>query len=112
VSLEVRESADGRRFELWEDGELAGYADTVVIGAQMSVPHTEVEPARTGRGLAAVLVREVLDTARSRGQQVLPQCPYVSAWIARHPDYLDLVPPDRRRAYRLPAADASPAARG
>jgi len=33
---------------------------------------------------------------------VLTQCPYVSAWIARHPEYLDLVPPARRQAYGLP----------
>ncbi len=102
VSLDVRESADGRRFELWEDGQLAGHADTTVTGSLMSVPYTQVVPARRGRGLADVLVREVLDTARARGQQLLPQCPYVSAWIARHPDYLDLVPLDRRRAYGLP----------
>jgi predicted GNAT family acetyltransferase len=102
VALDVLETSDGRRFELWEDGELAGYADTVTADGVVAVPHTEVEPARTGRGLAGELVRVLLDTTRSRGQQVLPQCPYVSAWIRRHPDYVDLVPPDRRREYGLP----------
>ena len=102
MDLNVRESANGRRFELWENGELAGHADTIVAGDLLAVPHTEVAPARTGRGLAGELVRVVLDTARARGQQVLPQCPYVSAWIASHPEYLDLVPPARRQAYGLP----------
>lgn len=102
MALDVRESRDGRRFELWEDGEPAGYADTVVIDGVMAVPHTEVEPARTGRGLAGELVRVLLDTARTRDHLVLPQCPYVSAWIRRHPEYVDLVPRDRRRAYGLP----------
>jgi uncharacterized protein len=100
--LEVRESADGRRFELWEDGVIAGHADTLLAGGLLAVPHTEVSPERTGRGLAGELVRVVLDTARARGQQVLPQCPYVSEWISRNPQYLDLVPTSRRRAYGLP----------
>ena len=102
MGLDVRESTDGRRFDLWEDGELAGHADTVLAGDLLVVPHTEVAPARTGRGLAGELVRVVLDTARARGQSVLPQCPYVSAWIMRHPEYLDLVPSARRAAYGLP----------
>jgi hypothetical protein len=102
MALDVRESADGRRFELWEDGELAGHADVVPTGDLLAVPHTEVAPARTGRGLAGELVRVVLDTARARGQQVLPQCRYLSAWIARNPEYLDLVPSADRRAYGLP----------
>lgn len=104
MGLEVRENSNRRRFELWEDGELAGFADFVVVDGVVAVPHTEVEPARTGRGLAGELVRALLDTARSRGQQVLPQCPYVSAWIRRHPEYVDLVPRERRRAYGLPEA--------
>lgn len=102
MALDVRESADGRRFELWEDGQLAGHADTVLAGDLLVVPYTEVAPARTGRGLAGELVRVVLDTARARGQQVLPQCPYVSAWIGRNPEYLDLVPPAHRSGYGLP----------
>jgi hypothetical protein len=102
MGLNVRESADGRRFELWENGELAGHADTVLAGDLLAVPHTEIAPTRTGRGLAGELVRVVLDTARARGQQVLPQCPYVSAWIGRNPEYLELVPPARRQAYGLP----------
>ena len=102
MTLDVRERADGRRFELFEDGELAGFADTVVSGGVVSVPHTEVESIRTGRGLAGELVRVLLDTVRSRGQQVLPQCPYVSDWIRRNPEYVDLVPPAQRRIYGLP----------
>ncbi len=102
MALNVREIPGGRRFELYEDGELAGFADTVLSGTVLAIPHTEVHPDRTGRGLAGELVQVVLDTARARGQRVLPQCPYVSAWIERHPEYVDLVPAERRGAYGLP----------
>jgi hypothetical protein len=34
---------------------------------------------------------------------VLPFCPYVSAWIRKHPEYTDLVPPGERAQFGLPA---------
>jgi hypothetical protein len=32
---------------------------------------------------------------------VLPYCPFIRGWIARHPDYVDLVPAKRRAAFQL-----------
>jgi predicted GNAT family acetyltransferase len=33
----------------------------------------------------------VLDQARADGVLVRPICPFIKEWIARHPDYADLV---------------------
>jgi predicted GNAT family acetyltransferase len=38
------------------------------------------------------MARFVLDDARNRGLEVVPICPYVGAFIRRHPEYLGLVP--------------------
>lgn len=43
-----------------------------------------------GLGIGGRLVREALDDVRAQGLQVLPICPFVQAWLARHPDYADL----------------------
>ncbi|WP_420803744.1 GNAT family N-acetyltransferase [Saccharopolyspora erythraea] len=43
----------------------------------------------------------MLDSARERGLEVLPHCPFVRSWIARHPEYLELVPEDRRAEFDL-----------
>jgi hypothetical protein len=40
-------------------------------------------------------VRSALDAARSRGLQVTPMCPFVRAYIEHHPEYRDLVAPER-----------------
>jgi predicted GNAT family acetyltransferase len=32
---------------------------------------------------------------------VLPFCPFVNAYLKRHPEYLDLVPEERRAAFGL-----------
>ena len=58
--------------------------------------HTEVPPALEGRGVGSRLARDALDDARRRGLAVIPRCPFVAAYIRRHPEYRDLVPADRR----------------
>ena len=102
MAVEVREAEHGRRFEVYEDGELAGFADCVRHGEAVAIPHTEVDPGRGGRGLASELIRVTLDTLRGRGTPVLPYCSFVSAYIAKHPEYLPLVPPQQRVHFGLP----------
>lgn len=55
--------------------------------------HTEVPPALQGRGVAEQLARAALEFARDRGLAVVALCPYVAAYIKRHPEYSDLVVP-------------------
>jgi predicted GNAT family acetyltransferase len=59
--------------------------------------HTEVPPALEGRGIASALARAALEDARARNLTVVPLCPFVSAYIQRHPEYLPLVD----HAYRV-----------
>jgi uncharacterized protein len=40
-------------------------------------------------------VADALDDIRSRGLQVVPLCPFVAAYIRRHPEYEDLVTRER-----------------
>ena len=39
--------------------------------------------------------------ARERGLAVHPDCPFVRGWIAKHPEYVDLVPADEHARYGL-----------
>jgi predicted GNAT family acetyltransferase len=103
VTVEVREALGGRRFEVYEDGELAGFADCIPDRGAVAIPHTEVDPARGGRGLASELIRVTLDTLCERGTPVLPYCPFVAAYIGKHREYLPLVPEHLRGRFGLPA---------
>jgi predicted GNAT family acetyltransferase len=65
--------------------------------------HTEVPKALEGHGIAGKMARFALDDARAGGLAVIPRCPFVADYIRRHPEYLNLVPPDDRarlRAYQ------------
>jgi len=104
LRIRTADNAERGRFEVSADEELAGYVTYSVRGAVLSLPHTEVEPRFRGRGLASALIGDVLDIARSRGLAVLPFCPFVSRYIAGHPDYLPLVPADQRARFGLDTA--------
>ena len=56
--------------------------------------HTEIAPSVEGEGLGSTLVAGALDDIRARGLEVVPLCPFASAFIERHPEYADLVERD------------------
>ncbi len=88
----VSDAPDEHRFEArGPDGELLGFTVYDTIGSTVVFTHTEVDPAQEGKGVAGVLVQAALDAVRASGRDVVAFCPYVKAWIARHPDYQDLV---------------------
>ncbi len=53
--------------------------------------HTEVPKELNGKGIGSALVRGLLDIARTQGLKVVPVCPFVSGYIAKHPEYADLL---------------------
>jgi predicted GNAT family acetyltransferase len=53
--------------------------------------HTEVDPAFEGHGIGSALAAGALDDARRRGLVVVPSCPFIRAYITRHPEYADLL---------------------
>lgn len=91
MDIEFVDNPDARRYELRSGDTVVGFLVHRLVGDVMTLVHTEVDPAFAGQGHAATLVRGALDDARSRGLSVVPSCPYVAAYIAKHPDYADLV---------------------
>lgn len=101
MAITISDNEDQTRFELRLDGELAGFLLYRRHPAVITLVHTEIFPSFEGRGLASQLIGSALDTARERGLEVLPVCPFVQDFIRKHPDYLDLVPAARREQFEL-----------
>jgi predicted GNAT family acetyltransferase len=53
--------------------------------------HTEVPKPLEGKGLGTKLVRAALDFARANHLRVAPLCPFVAAYLRKHPEYQDLL---------------------
>jgi len=96
---DVVDNPDERRYEAHLDGRVAAIAEYRLARERIIFFHTEVDPAFEGRGVGSRLARAVLDDARARGLRVTPKCPFIAAYIRRHPEYADLVsdPAARRR---------------
>ena len=72
------------------DGTVAGFAAYSPLGSVLVMTHTEVDPAYEGHGIGSTLIQGVLDDIRAHGRTVRPDCPFVQAFLSRHPDYQDL----------------------
>ncbi len=93
MNPDVVHEEESSRFTLSRDGHVAVleyqlFTDKVVF------THTEVPRELEGSGVGGSLVRTGLEWARERGLRVVPVCPFVAAYIRRHPEFVDLV---RRR---------------
>ena len=87
----VVDNPEQGRYELRLGERLVGFSAYVVRPARIVFTHTEVDGAYEGQGLGSKLARGALDDVRRRGLRVTPRCPFIAAYIRRHPDYEDLV---------------------
>jgi predicted GNAT family acetyltransferase len=87
---EIRNNTALHRFELDVDGYTAVAYYRLAPGV-ITFTHTEVPPAIEGHGVASKLIRGALESARAQGLKVVARCPFVSAFMGRHPEFNDLL---------------------
>jgi predicted GNAT family acetyltransferase len=99
--ISTTDAAERERYEAHDGDALAGLLQYRRRPALIALVHTEVLPAFEGQGIGGALARFALDDARASGTAVLPFCPFVDAYIQRHPEYADLVPAGLRDKFGL-----------
>ena len=87
---ELIDNTTRNRFEMIQEGQLT-HLDYTREQDVVTLLYIAVPPALQGRGLAADLLRAVLDQLRKQGLKVVPVCSYVNIFFRRHPDYADLL---------------------
>lgn len=88
--MAVRQNTTLSRFELDAEGETVVAYYRLGDGV-ITFHHTETPAHLQGRGLASQLVREVLQQVRAQKLKVVPRCSFVAAYMARHPEFNDLL---------------------
>lgn len=87
---DVVNNAERKRYELHADGGLA-VAYYEPRGQALAFTHTVVPERLQGRGIASRLIASALVDVRERGLKVIAECPFVAAYIERHPEERDLL---------------------
>jgi predicted GNAT family acetyltransferase len=87
---EIVNNTAKHRYELAVDGHIAATYYSIADGV-ITFIHTEVPSELGGKGIGSKLIKCALDQVRADGLKVIAQCPFVKAYIDKHPDYADLL---------------------
>ena len=98
ASATVTQESD--RFSIAVDGQKVGFTEYADRDGQRIFPHTEVDDAFEGRGLATILIGEALQATRDAGLRIVPVCPTVAAFVKNHHEFDDVVDPVSRDVKR------------
>ena len=78
------------RFEIEREGEIA-YLEYSIAGDILELIETIVPEKLRHRGLATELAQTGLQYARDNKLKVDVVCPMVQGYVAKHPEYADLI---------------------
>jgi predicted GNAT family acetyltransferase len=88
---DIRDNTARRRYELDLGGQIAFLRYHDRPGGERVLAHTEVPAPHEGQGIGGRLAEAALQDARSRNRRIVPACPFVAAYIKRHPEHASLV---------------------
>jgi uncharacterized protein len=83
------------RFEAEVDGKKA-FLQYYLSDGSIVFTHTEVPKDLEGQGIGGVLAKAGLAYARAENLTVTPLCPFVEAYVRKHPRDMELVEPGYR----------------
>lgn len=79
------------RFTISVDGTVAGFTEISDSDGRRTFPHTEVDDAFQGRGLASILIGEALEQTKAEGLRIVLVCSMVAGYLEKHPEFDDVV---------------------
>jgi uncharacterized protein len=87
--IEVKNNVEENRFEVVIDDKIA-MVEYMLAGRNIIFTHTEVPPEFEGHGIANRMAYVALEHAKAEGYKVQPLCPFITAYIRKHPEYLPI----------------------
>ncbi len=78
------------QFEIHAADEVA-YLEYRFYKKDIALMHTVVPDSLSGKGMASALAHHALEWAKEHGKPVMVYCPFVAAYLKRHPEYNGLI---------------------
>ncbi len=95
AAVTVRRDDSHHRYEAVLDGTIVGTIQFRTRPGRVILVHTETDAAYGGRGIGSTLAQAALEDLRARGEKAIVLCPFIKAWLAKHPDvYADTLADD------------------
>jgi predicted GNAT family acetyltransferase len=86
--MEIKRNDKAQRFETKVEGKLS-VLEYRIAGHSIVFTHTGVPAEIAGRGIASALTKAGLEYAGEQHLKVVPQCPFVKQYLAKHSEYSD-----------------------
>ncbi len=83
--LKNNKESDKKRFEFEVEGKTA-FMEYILTNDGIYLVHTEVPHSLEGHGLGTKLVELVLEYVEKKGLKLIPLCPFVAAYLKKHPE--------------------------
>lgn len=80
-----------KRVELTVGNEVAFIEYILTTENVMYLTHTEVPVALEGKGLGGSIVFKALNYIKEKGYTLAPLCPFVAAYLKKHPEWQSLL---------------------
>ena len=84
VHVEIHDNTAASRFEFTVEGQTGVLVYDRRPDA-LALMHTEVPEALRGQHLGDALVQYALAAAKKEGRRIVPVCPFVEAYLQKHP---------------------------
>lgn len=82
-----------RRYELFEQGDLAGFVQYSMSGDELWLHYTQLKRRYKSEEVIDALFLHILEDVLRRRLALMPFCPAMRAFMGERPEYTQLVPP-------------------
>lgn len=88
---ELIDNEENHRYEFRIDGQLALIEYMKTPNGEIYFTHTEVPRSLGGQGIGSELVEKALRDVEQKNLRLVPLCPFVAAYIHKHPEWRRIV---------------------
>jgi predicted GNAT family acetyltransferase len=88
--MEITDNKEKKRFETIV-AEHTAFIDYIRAQNKVYLTHTEVPKKLEGKGIGSGMVKEVLALIKEEEKELVPLCPFVAAYVKRHPEWRELL---------------------
>jgi predicted GNAT family acetyltransferase len=90
TNYQLIENEAAKQYEFHIDGFIPKI-EYIKAAGNIFLTHTEVPVELEGKGIGSALIKQVLEEIDKHKLVLIPTCPFVAAYIKRHPEWKRLV---------------------